>query len=364
MFAALVLCLIWVITLAYPISNVLAVIVGVVCISITQLPSMFLCVIVLACFFVYDIFWVFLSGKVFGTSVMVSVAQGLVPDSDTAFPALITFHTFLSGGNSSMLGLGDIMIPGFFLCFLYRADIIKQSLVEATAKGVSPAQLEEGAGEGTEAAPLMKKRFAQVKRKVIDSLKTIGVDADSINLTKGYFLPTLCMYFLGIFITFVMLVLTESGQPALLYLVPCVLIYPLIQGYRRGELKSLWKGAFEIPKGVDAEEISQTFAQQQKPPEDGAPNKIELTRGTIEGIESDSDDEDNIDVAAATTTTTNPAKSTEEKDKEKDNDKDKDAADKPQAPIDSNASSSAAAAPTFVLTDDNDDDDNDLIDTA
>jgi len=307
---------------------------------------------------------------------MVSVAQGLIPDSNTAFPALVTFHTFLSGGGSSVLGLGDILIPGFFLCFLYRADIIKQSLVRATQKGVSPAELEEAGGgvDKTEAAPLVKKKhFAQIKRKVIEGLKTLGVDDDSLSLTKGYFLPSLCMYLFGLLLTFIVLVLSGSGQPALLYLVPCVLIYPLVQGYRRGELHCLWKGAFEIPEGVNAEDIdiTQTFAQQQQKPEDGAPNKIELSRGTITGIESDSDDDDDNGNIASTTTTTTTNTNTAKAPSSSSSSSSTTTATATDAVVEPSketvkptSESTTSTAPKFVLTDDDDDDDNDTIEGA
>merc|ERR1712192_43691 len=59
---------------------------------------------------------------------------------------------------------------------------------------------------------------------------------------RGYFLPGLISYSLGLLATMVVLEITGAGQPALLYLVPCTLGTALTAGYCRGDLLSLWHG--------------------------------------------------------------------------------------------------------------------------
>lgn len=190
----------WCVTLAWPLSNLIAIAIGIVCISGTRLPSMKVCAVLLGLFFIYDIFWVFISGNLFGSSVMVSVAQGLVPEDGKSMPILLTFRTFISHGGTNLLGMGDILIPGLFLCYLYRVDQVK--LRTGLAK------------EGS----------------------------------WGYFLPALIMYYVGLLMTFLVLLCTGSGQPALLYLVPCILSAPCVQSFFfTHEFGSLWKGSFLVP---------------------------------------------------------------------------------------------------------------------
>lgn len=283
--------LVWVFTRAYALSNVLAVLIGVTCIAATQLPSMRFSVVLLACFFVYDVFWVFVSGRLFGQSIMISVARGLVPDDDTAYPALLTFRTFLVPGGSNILGMGDILLPGLFLCYLYRVDDIKRRLAAATA----PAAAE--AGEGGAASRRAARALAR--------LRTLGIDPDRFAFAQGsYFFPAFACYFAGLFATFLVMVVSGRGQPALLYLVPAVLAYPLVAGHRNGELKSLWLGAFDIPDDVDPDALapapsSSSARQQQQQPS-----------GDITGIESDSDDDahDDAPKQSATTTTATATK--------------------------------------------------------
>ena len=49
-------------------------------------------------------------------------------------------------------------------------------------------------------------------------------------------------YGIGLIATFVALIFMKVGQPALLYLVPSILLSAVIVGATRKELKSLWQG--------------------------------------------------------------------------------------------------------------------------
>jgi hypothetical protein len=49
-------------------------------------------------------------------------------------------------------------------------------------------------------------------------------------------------YFVGLILTHVALYLMNTAQPALLYLVPCILLSTIITGLCRGELKELYTG--------------------------------------------------------------------------------------------------------------------------
>merc|ERR1711896_127458 len=72
--------------------------------------------------FFYDIFWVFGSKSVFGSNVMVTVATKVEGPITLLFPRRLDGCGNLS---NSMLGLGDIVVPGIFLAFLAKWDAIK-----------------------------------------------------------------------------------------------------------------------------------------------------------------------------------------------------------------------------------------------
>merc|ERR1719159_1978088 len=72
--------------------------------------------------FFYDVFWVFGSKSVFGSNVMVSVAMGVDAPIKLMFPRDLGGCGFL---RHSMLGLGDIVLPGIFIAFLAKFDAVK-----------------------------------------------------------------------------------------------------------------------------------------------------------------------------------------------------------------------------------------------
>ena len=161
-----------------------------------RLPNIKVSLTLLYMAFFYDIFWVFLSGYFFKESVMVNVATG--GNSGESIPMLIRFPRINDAlGGYSLLGLGDIALPGLFISFLIRYDYMKNKVV---------------------------------------------------NLSS-YFIIGSVGYMVGLFLTFVALSLMKVGQPALLYLVPCITLPVLIIAWQRGDLQGLWVGP-EVPAGV------------------------------------------------------------------------------------------------------------------
>lgn len=144
--------------------------------------------------FFYDIFWVFGSAPVFGTSVMVDVAKKFDAPIKLLFP-----RVFASEGvkaEFSMLGLGDIVIPGIFIALLIRYDAHKYNLdLKADPFAVFP---------------------------------------------KPFFHATLIGYFVGLLFTVWIMFYFSAAQPALLYLVPACLGFSGMTAAIRGEFKSLY----------------------------------------------------------------------------------------------------------------------------
>ena len=123
------------------IQDFLGVSVCIMFLSTVHLPNLQASSILLGLAFCYDVFFVFISPYVFGSSVMVKVATGptVAQHSDENFcekyptnrdcntntmPMLLivpTFSSYLS--SESMLGLGDIVLPGLLLVWAARLDI-------------------------------------------------------------------------------------------------------------------------------------------------------------------------------------------------------------------------------------------------
>jgi len=180
--------------------DVLSLCLAVASLTSIRLPNLKISTLILCLFFIYDIFWVFLSQYIFKSNVMVTVARKL-----PSLPMLIIVPRVLDD-SASMLGLGDVVLPGVFLCFLYRWD-----------------------------------HFNQVQFK------------------KGYFLKACIGYVIGLFIAFLMVWGMERDQPALLYLVPFTVLPTIFFGWRNKNLHDLWHGLFSVVmEGEDIESNRET----------------------------------------------------------------------------------------------------------
>merc|ERR1712232_274124 len=148
--------------------------------------------ILLVGLFFYDIFWVF------GTEVMVTVAKSLDGPIKILFPRSLDPDPETGRLEMSLLGLGDIVIPGFFLGLLLRFD--------AHIAGVP----------------------------------CFPTDVN-VAFPKPYFHSTLAGYVVGLATTLYVMIAFEAAQPALLYLVPACLGSSLLCAVSRGELKELFQ---------------------------------------------------------------------------------------------------------------------------
>ncbi|MCO5597047.1 hypothetical protein L7F22_051121 [Adiantum nelumboides] len=126
--------------------------------------------ILLVGLFFYDIFWVFL------TPVMVSVAKSFDAPIKLLFPTSSAERPF------SMLGLGDIVIPGIFVALALRYDVSR--------------------GKGS-----------------------------------NYFRSAFAGYVAGLGVTILIMNWFQAAQPALLYIVPAVLGFLAIHSLINGETK-------------------------------------------------------------------------------------------------------------------------------
>ncbi|CAI0476224.1 unnamed protein product [Linum tenue] len=139
--------------------------------QIVHVPNLKVGTVLLSCAFLYDIFWVFVSKKLFHESVMIVVARGDKSGED-GIPMLLKIpRLFDPWGGYSIIGFGDILLPGLLVAFAIRYDWLANKTLRA-----------------------------------------------------GYFLYAMLAYGLGLLITYIALNLMDGhGQPALLYIVPFTL---------------------------------------------------------------------------------------------------------------------------------------------
>ena len=157
--------------------------------------------------FFYDIFFVF------GTDVMLTVAKGIDAPIKLLFPK---DYTKEGKAAFSILGLGDIVIPGIFVSLCLRFDFLKSIKVEYLD------QLIKADAKGT------------AKEDPMSYLVKMAVNCD-----KSYFKAVNIGYLLAMICTIVVMLVFEHGQPALLYLVPGCIISVLTTACMRGEYSKM-----------------------------------------------------------------------------------------------------------------------------
>ena len=177
--------------------------------------------------FFYDIFFVF------GSDVMLTVAKNIDAPIKLLFPTewdALDAETGEPKPKYSLLGLGDIVIPGVFISLALRFDVIK-TLPKKVNQMMDSGKAEE----------------------VLEILRKNAVTAP-----KHYFIGTIIGYFLAIIATVVVMLIFDHGQPALLYLVPGVLLSVVFIALAKGELKMMWEFSEERftndPKALEEKE--------------------------------------------------------------------------------------------------------------
>lgn len=158
-------------------------------VELLSLPNYKTGAMLLGGLFFYDVFWVF------GTDVMVTVAKKFDAPIKLVFPQ----NLFDAASRSSMLGLGDIVIPGILIALMLRLD-----------QHIKPG-------------------------------------------TNKYFMTTFIAYIAGLAATIFVMHVYKHAQPALLYLVPACLGAPLLMAVISGDLGPL----FEYDEEEEEEELTE-----------------------------------------------------------------------------------------------------------
>ena len=112
-----IICVIYLITSHWLTNNIIGVFFCIYAIKNLFLGNFKIGMGLLAGLFVYDIFWVF------GTDVMITVAKNIEGPIKLLFPKKPIIE---DSSDLSLLGLGDIVIPGIFVSLCMRFDFIQQ----------------------------------------------------------------------------------------------------------------------------------------------------------------------------------------------------------------------------------------------
>ncbi|KAJ8564304.1 hypothetical protein ON010_g7041 [Phytophthora cinnamomi] len=147
---------------------------------------------------------------------------------------------------TSLLGLGDIVLPGLLLVFCARYDY--------ATRGQLFGRLTPPHGKMFGRRPVgdVMSRASAVTtgNRDLDMLGAeLGTAKERHPCRRGLFCLLMWGYTIGLLLANIAVVVTGSGQPALMYLVPCTLGVLAVVGWRRGILNKLWEGPPELIPG-------------------------------------------------------------------------------------------------------------------
>lgn len=209
--------------------------------------------LLLSSLFFYDIYFVFY------TPMMVTVATKLEAPIKLLIPRPPTPEEAETPDALSlaMLGLGDIVIPGMVMCLALRFDLFlyykRKGIQKAKTQGgdqkfVKPEYQSATGGWG-------ERFWSRLIAPSAPELKPPYHDARSFR--KTYFKASIIGYTLGLLTTVVIMQYFGRGQPALLYLVPGVLLSLWGTALFKGDIRDMWNFS-------DAEDEEETEKNKKK----------------------------------------------------------------------------------------------------
>lgn len=203
-------------------------------IAMIRLPSLKLATVCLTLLLFYDIFWVFYSEYFFHKNVMVEVAtknavnplqslgvtyqisilKQLQPTLQLPIKLLMP-SSLLPESRVMMLGLGDIALPGFLVSLALRCDIYHSNKESFLPNNLPESQLLSD-----------------------DKSRKSYMNQKSANLFEFAIMG----YIFGLLLAFYIGSITGYAQPALIYLVPGVLIPIAVRAWHTSRLLEVWNG--------------------------------------------------------------------------------------------------------------------------
>ncbi|CAK7562979.1 MAG: hypothetical protein SEPTF4163_000835 [Sporothrix epigloea] len=177
-----------------------------------------------------------------------------------------------SGGRSGMLGLGDIVVPGLYICLCLRYDLYQhyakqirhvETILATTEQAESPKTTTETKAMATTTTKSavtreVKPPYIDPQGRWGDRLWTRAANSTTPGLTaarfaKPYFVSSVIAYVIGLVGAILAMIITNKGQPALYYLVPVMLLATWGRAALTGDLKCMW--AYIEDSSLDTKDV-------------------------------------------------------------------------------------------------------------
>ena len=250
--------------------------------------------LVLTSLFFYDIYFVFF------TPLMITVATKLDIPVKLLFPRPPGADDDPSKKALAMLGLGDIVIPGIMIGLALRFDLYLFYLRKQKRRRSSKADLIGNEVDKTNVSEVKSITGDENVFKADYRPATAGwgerfwldpymhSEFEGGAFPKIYFYASVIGYIIGILCTLGVMHVYKHGQPALLYLVPGVLVSLWGTALTRGELKNMWEYTEAEDENEEPEKSNENKNQKAGPLlVDSGLDPKDVVKATPPGLESD-----------------------------------------------------------------------------
>ncbi|KAB8072512.1 signal peptide peptidase-domain-containing protein [Aspergillus leporis] len=215
--------------------------------------------LILSSLFFYDIYFVYF------TPLMVTVAKGLDVPIKLVFPRPAGPGAPPDAISLAMIGLGDIIIPGMMIGLALRFDLF----LYYKRKGMHRSPAKDNTQEAVK--PLYQTATGGWgERFWVSSVSPNQPEMeppyyDARSFPKTYFKTAMVGYIIGTLVTLIIMQCFDHPQPALLYLVPGVLISLWGTALVKGDLEEMWEFSDAEEEEEDTEEVKEEKQQDDTP---------------------------------------------------------------------------------------------------
>jgi len=221
-------------------------------ISILRFPNLKTASLCLLLLFFYDFFWVFWSEGIFKKNVMVEVAskQASSPiqflgekfgvallkaaNAKIELPLKLLIPSGDGSGRYTLLGLGDIAMPGILCSLALRCDRSRTSSASSSSSSSSSP---------SSSSSLSAAEAAELSIELKSGGEVSGAFGSSASPRLFHFAVT--GYALGLSLAFGASFSSGKAQPALVYIVPVLLLFLAARAKVEGVLPLLWSGPID-----------------------------------------------------------------------------------------------------------------------
>lgn len=291
----------WLLSGSWILNNILASCMCVAFLSHVRMPNVRACAVLMAGLVVYDVFWVFLSEGVFGSNVMTETAQKkadnpfyrleevIVGNNESTmyaaktlelpmkliFPQDLSLGDVSSTAGHSMLGCGDIVIPGLLMILAMQMDV-ENKAIEPMLTALKRTRMvsgrshllpmwrcnrgnsrgdDTGGGHGNTTTP--SSRYCFPMKTAPSASSILGwLRCGMKRCSQSYVLSFLFAYSMGLQLALGCSAFFSSAQPALFYLAPCTLCAIGSVAVGRGEWSKLWESPLTSTLPVSEDDAS------------------------------------------------------------------------------------------------------------